>query len=78
VIATALENVVRALVGDTATGRCYLDLRASQTGRSMIGSGHYEDSYVRTKDGGRFCSRKLCMRFFSPHLDGWAAERGPQ
>ena len=60
------------LAGDRASGRCYLDLRGTMDGRSMTGAGFYEDTYVRTSCGWRFRTRKLVMRFFAPHLAGWA------
>jgi len=60
------------LAGDRASGRCYLDLRAAVDGKSMTGAGFYEDTYLRTSRGWRFETRKLVMRFFAPHLDGWA------
>ena len=68
----AISNSHIELDGDRATGRCYLDLRATRDGVSMMGSGYYEDVYVRTADGWKFRSRKLNMRFFAPLLEGWA------
>ena len=59
------------LDGDRASGRCYLDLRGTMEGKSMTGAGYYEDSYVRTPRGWKFQARKLVMRFFAPHLEGW-------
>jgi hypothetical protein len=46
----------------------------------MMGSGHYDDVYVRTAVGWKFLSRKLNMRFFSPLHEGWAeaAPREPE
>ena len=41
-----VHNHVIELDGDRAVGRCYLDLRATRDGVSMMGSGHYEDVYV--------------------------------
>ena len=67
-----VHNHVIELGGDGATGRCYLDLRATRDGVSMMGSGYYEDVYVRAGDGWKFQSRKLNMRFFAPLLEGWA------
>ena len=64
------------LDGDHASGRCYLDLRGSMEGKSMTGAGFYEDHYVRTARGWKFQARKLVMRFFSPHHDGWAENAG--
>lgn len=67
-----VHNHVIDLDGERATGRCYLDLRATREGASMMGSGYYEDVYVRTVDGWKFQSRRLNMRFFVPLLEGWA------
>lgn len=69
-----VHNHVVELSGDTASGRCYLDLRATVDGRSMLGSGRYDDVYVRTSGGWKFRSRKLDMRFFVPLSEGWAAK----
>ena len=69
-----VHNHVIELRGDEATGTCYLDLRASMNGESMIGSGFYNDQYVRTAQGWKFRSRKLTMRFFVPLSQGWAAQ----
>jgi ketosteroid isomerase-like protein len=60
------------LTGDTASGTCYIDLRAEVDGTSMIGAGWYADRYVRTAEGWRFQSRKIELRFFVPLRDGWA------
>lgn len=62
-----VANHVIDLDGDRATGRCYLDLRATVNGERKIGGGHYEDIYARTADGWRFASRKLVLRFLAPH-----------
>lgn len=70
-----VHNHVIELDGDRAVGRCYLDLRATRDGVSMMGSGHYEDVYVRGADGWKFRSRKLSMRFFAPLHEGWAEAR---
>jgi hypothetical protein len=37
----------------------------------MIGSGHYNDRYMRTPEGWRFSSRKLTLRFLVPLSEGW-------
>tara|TARA_B100000809_G_C14947301_1_gene462593 strand:- start:353 stop:781 length:429 start_codon:yes stop_codon:yes gene_type:complete len=67
-----VHNHVIDLDGDHATGTCYLDLRATVDGRSMIGSGYYSDVYQRTGEGWRFKSRKLTLKFFVPLELGWA------
>jgi ketosteroid isomerase-like protein len=68
-----VQQHVVDLDGDTASGTCYIDLRAVVDGASMIGGGWYADRYVRTAEGWRFQSRKLTLRFFAPLAAGWAA-----
>ena len=50
--------------GNRATGTCYLDLRAVVDGKDMIGSGYYQDRYIRVGDEWKFQSRKLAMCYF--------------
>jgi len=66
-----VHNHVIDLTGDEATGTCYVDLRATQDGKSMIGSGFYEDCYVREQGTWKIQSRELTLRFFVPLADGW-------
>jgi len=68
-----VANHVIDLDGDRATGRCYLDLRATIDGERRIGGGHYEDVYVRRADGWRFASRKLVLKFLEPAASATAA-----
>ena len=67
-----VQQHVVSLTGDTATGTCYVDLRAEVDGKSMIGAGWYDDRYVRTAEGWRIQSRRIQLRFFVPLSDGWA------
>ena len=67
-----VHNHVVELDGDRATGTCYLDLRATIDGRSMIGSGLYEDAYARVDGVWRFTSRSLRMEYLAPLTEGWA------
>lgn len=71
-----VHNHVVELAGESATGTCYLDLRATVEGRSMIGVGHYEDRYARVAGRWRFRARKLTMCHFVPISEGWAEGRG--
>ncbi len=70
-----VHNHVVELLGETATGTCYLDLRASVEGRSMIGSGYYDDRYVRVDGEWKFRSRKLTLCYFVPLTEGWAEQK---
>jgi hypothetical protein len=67
-----VHNHVIELEGSRASGTCYLDLRATVEGRSMIGAGWYEDEYVRDGEAWRFRSRKLTLSYFVPLDEGWA------
>ena len=70
-----VHNHVIDLAVDEASGICYLDLRAVQEGRSMIGSGYYEDRYRRVAGEWKFQSRKLQMDYLVPLDEGWAAAK---
>ena len=67
-----VHNHVIDLHGDSATGVCYLDLRATMEGRSMIGAGYYHDEYVRVAGEWKFRSRKLTLCYLVPLSEGWA------
>lgn len=61
-----VHNHVIELNGDRATGRCYLDLRSTLEAGRMIGSGSYDDEYVRVAGEWKIRSRKLHLRFLVP------------
>ncbi len=71
-----VHNHVIELHGNSATGTCYLDLRATVDGKSMVGSGYYDDQYVRVGEEWKFRSRKLTMCYFVPLREGWAERQG--
>jgi ketosteroid isomerase-like protein len=71
-----VHNHVVELRGERAVGTCYLDLRATVDGKSMIGAGRYDDEYVRVGGHWRFQSRKLTMRFLVPVGQGWVPSPG--
>ena len=67
-----VHNHLIWLRGDSATGTCYLDLRATIDGESMIGSGYYDDEYVRVGGEWKFRARKLTMCELVPLRDSQA------
>jgi uncharacterized protein (TIGR02246 family) len=71
-----VHNHVIDLQGDRASGTCYLDLRATMNGTSMIGHGFYRDEYVRVGDTWKFRSRRLYLAYFVPLRQGWAEAKG--
>jgi len=68
-----VHNHLIELHGDTATGICYLDVRATMEDTSMVGSGYYNDRYARLGGEWKFQSRKLTLCYFVPLRQGWAA-----
>jgi ketosteroid isomerase-like protein len=56
-----VHNHLISLQGESATGTCYLDLRARIGGESMIGSGYYEDEYRRVDGRWKFRARRLTL-----------------
>lgn len=59
-----VHNQVIDLDGESATGSCYLDVRAHLDGVDKVGLGFYRDRYVRTTDGWKFRSRLLTLQSF--------------
>lgn len=66
-----VHNHVIELDGDEASGTCYLDLRCVREGQSLMGSGYYNDRYVRDNGEWKFKSRKLNMCYLVPPTEGW-------
>lgn len=66
-----VHNHVIELDGDRASGYAYLDLRCVRDGRSLIGSGHYLDRYVREGGCWRFSYRRLHMHYLVPPGRPW-------
>ncbi len=66
-----VHNHVIELDGDEASGTCYLDLRCTRDGESLMGSGYYDDRYVREHGEWKFKSRKLTMCYLVPPTEGW-------
>ena len=66
-----VHNHIIELDGDRANGIVYIDLRCIRDGRSLIGSGYYEDQYVRDNGAWKFRYRKLNMHYLVPPGENW-------
>jgi len=71
-----IHNHVFELQGpDRAVGNCYLDLRATRDGKSIIAAGHYDDVYAKVGDEWKFRSRKFHAYYFASLSEGWAEQK---
>lgn len=69
-------EAIRDPAGDETSGICYLDLRAIQEGRSMIGAGYYEDRDRRVAGEWTFQSRELQLDRLVSLDEGWTEAKG--
>ncbi len=71
-----IHNHVFEMQGpDQATGNCYLDLRATRDGKSVISAGHYDDVYAKIGGEWKFRSRKFHVYFSTTLSEGWAEQK---
>ena len=66
-----VHNHIIDLNGDEATGIAYIDLRCIKEGDSLMGSGYYQDQYIREEGRWKFKVRKLTMCYLVPPGQGW-------
>ncbi len=62
--------------GESATGVCYLDLRATTAAGSVMGSGFYNDRYQRVDGVWKFRSRQLNMEYLVKPGAPWIEDQG--
>jgi len=60
-----IHNHVLQLDGNgQASGRCYVEIRDAQTEFEWVGTGFYDDKYVKVGDGWKFKSRTFTTAHF--------------
>jgi hypothetical protein len=59
------NHVIDLAGGDRATGRCYVELRNLRNNMEWVGSGYYEDEYVKVRDSWKFKSRTFHTAYMS-------------
>ena len=59
------NHVIDLKGGDRASGRCYVELRNLKKNMEWVGSGYYEDEYVKVGDGWKFKSRTFSTAYMS-------------
>jgi len=56
-----IHNHVIELKGNRASGRCYLEVRNAADNMSLMGTGYYNDEYVKVGEEWKFQSRSFNM-----------------
>ena len=67
-----IQNHVIEVDGDTATGRCGVEIRMVRKGEAYTVAGHYADTYRRVDGRWRFQSRDFMTYHWVPLNQGWA------
>jgi uncharacterized protein (TIGR02246 family) len=67
-----IQNHVIEIDGDTAQGRCGVEIRMVQDGEAYTVAGHYADVYRRIDGRWRFDSRHFMPYHWVPLRQGWA------
>jgi hypothetical protein len=66
-----IHNHIIELDGDNAKGTCTIEVRITQSGQSIIGSGFYADIYRRENGRWKFVERHSQFYHFVPLSKGW-------
>jgi hypothetical protein len=69
-----IHNYLIKVDGDHAIAICSNELRRTENGTSMIGSGWYSDVLLRENGRWRFVRRDMRFRHYVPLQQGWANE----
>lgn len=67
-----IQNHVIEVDGDTATGRCGVEIRAVRKGQAYTAAGHYYDSYRRVDGHWLFAERDFRTFHWVPLAKGWS------
>jgi ketosteroid isomerase-like protein len=67
-----IHNHIIEIDGDNAKGTCTIEVRITQNGQSIIGSGFYADIYRRENGRWKFVERHSQFYHFVPLSKGWA------
>jgi hypothetical protein len=66
-----IHNHLIEISGHEATGTCSIELRNAMNGKSMIGSGYYNDRYRKEDGRWRFVLRDARFFHMVPLQEGW-------
>ncbi|HXW84842.1 MAG TPA: nuclear transport factor 2 family protein [Candidatus Binataceae bacterium] len=55
------NQIIEKPAASRATGRCYVEVYSDKRGETRIGSGYYDDEYVKVGDKWKFASRRYFL-----------------
>ena len=67
-----IQNHVIDVDGDSAQGRCGVEIRMVRKGEAYTVAGHYHDTYWRVDGAWKFAKRDFQTYHFVKLKDGWA------
>ena len=73
-----IHNVLIEISGSEAIGVCSNELRLTENGKSMIGSGYYQDRFRRENGRWKFSRRDMTFIHWVPIQQGWANADTPR
>jgi len=73
-----IHNVLIEISGSEAIGVCSNELRMTENGKSMIGSGYYQDRFRRENGRWKFSRRDMTFIHWVPIQQGWVKADTPR
>ncbi len=74
-----IQNHVIEVDGEHATGKCAVEIRATEQGESVTACGYYEDQYRKENGRWKFAKRVFHLYHWAKLAEGWAqASAGPR
>jgi len=68
-----IHNYLLQISGNEATGTCSIEIRTTENGHSVVGSGYYEDRYRREHGRWKFVVRDAHFFHWVTLQEGWAS-----
>jgi len=68
------NHVIELKGGGRASGRCYVELRDASNNMNWLGTGFYDDEYIKVGDAWKFLSRRQKGVHMEPRMAAVAAD----
>ena len=68
-----IQNHVIEVNGDTASGKCAVEIRLVEEGKAFTAAGYYNDTYRRVDGEWKFAHRDFNLYHWVPLAEGWGA-----